>query len=112
MVTEPNEPIHPIIVENYNFEQDRSYLDDRFQGLTIRQHTIIQLAAGMWSNPAILQHCRGDVKLMATLIPIEAVKGADRLINALNEPLETVKQPEQPDEENDDDKPSDYTEEK
>lgn len=112
MVTEPNEPIHPIIVENYNFEQDRSYLDDRFQGLTIRQYTAIQLTAGMWSNPAILQRCGGDVNLMASLIPIEAVKGTDRLINALNEPLETVKQPEQQEGENEDDKPSDYTEEK
>ena len=81
------------------------------EGLTIREHTAIQLAAGMWSNPAILQHCRGDVNLMSTLIPAEAVKGADRLIAALNEPQATDYDNYFGEEENEDDKPSDYPEE-
>lgn len=72
MKTDANEHINPTMSLDF-VEGTPQIVPDTFS-LTKREHTAIQLAAGMWSNPAILQHCRGNVELMSTLIPAEAVK--------------------------------------
>lgn len=111
MVTNPNAPINPAEIQHKDIEMLNNNYGMYF-GLTVREHVAIQLAAGMWSNPAILQYCRGRMDIMSKLIPAEAVLGADRLINALNEPQATDYDNFFGEDENEEDKPSDYPEEK
>jgi hypothetical protein len=83
MKTEPNEPINPIVEENFNVEQGRSYLEARYDGLTKREHIIIGLHREILGSLIIAsgneQHGWSDIA-----IANEAIRQGDELIKQLN----------------------------
>jgi hypothetical protein len=83
MKTEPNEPINPIVVENFNYEQDRGFLDDKFQGLTKREHFALELTKAVVTG-VIKGSGKDDSGWMPQHFAKEGLMLADVLIEELN----------------------------
>lgn len=84
MKTEPNEPINPIVVTNYNHESGQSFIDDKYQGLTKREHF-----AGLAMQGLLACNATYDGKTIArSELAEDALGFADALISALNKALD------------------------